>query len=83
MAACPNGAAMLFTSAKVNHLGALPQGAPERDSRVLDMVARMDEEGFGGCTLAGECATACPKGIELFSITAMNRAFLRAARTGR
>ncbi|MGA5563233.1 succinate dehydrogenase/fumarate reductase iron-sulfur subunit [Streptomyces platensis] len=83
VAACPNGAAMLFTSAKVNHLNVLPQGAPERGSRVLNMVAQMDEEGFGGCTLAGECATACPKGIPLFSITAMNREFLRAARKGR
>lgn len=83
VAACPNGAAMLFTSAKVNHLNVLPQGAPERGSRVLDMVAQMDDEGFGGCTLAGECATACPKGIPLFSITAMNREFLRAARKGR
>lgn len=80
VAACPNGSAMLFTSAKVNHLGALPQGAPERETRVLDMVAQMDAEGFGGCTLAGECATACPKGIPLTSITAMNKEWLRASR---
>jgi succinate dehydrogenase / fumarate reductase iron-sulfur subunit len=80
VAACPNGSAMLFTSAKVNHLNVLPQGAPEREIRVLDMVATMDEEGFGGCTLAGECATACPKGIPLPSITAMNREWLRATR---
>ncbi|HEV7627643.1 MAG TPA: succinate dehydrogenase/fumarate reductase iron-sulfur subunit [Streptomyces sp.] len=80
VAACPNGSAMLFTSAKVNHLAALPQGTPERESRVLDMVGQMDEEGFGGCTLAGECATACPKGIPLFSISSMNREYLRAAR---
>ena len=80
VAACPNGSAMLFTSAKVNHLGALPQGAPERETRVLDMVAQMDAEGFGGCTLTGECATACPKGIPLTSITAMNREWLRASR---
>ncbi len=66
VAACPNGAAMLFTSAKVNHLNVLPQGAPERETRVLDMVAQMDEEGFGGCTLAGECATACPRGFRWF-----------------
>jgi succinate dehydrogenase / fumarate reductase iron-sulfur subunit len=69
---------MLFTSAKVNHLNVLPQGAPERETRVLDMVAQMDAEGFGGCTLAGECATACPKGIPLTSITSMNREWLRA-----
>lgn len=80
VAACPNGSAMLFTSAKVNHLNPLPQGAPERESRVLDMVGQMDAESFGGCTLAGECATACPKGIPLFSITSMNREYLRAAR---
>ncbi|GAA0490949.1 succinate dehydrogenase/fumarate reductase iron-sulfur subunit [Streptomyces olivaceiscleroticus] len=82
VAACPNGSAMLFTSAKVVHLNSLPQGAPERESRVLDMVGRMDDEGFGGCTNTGECATACPKGIPLFSITKMNREFVRAARKG-
>ncbi|MGW6510071.1 succinate dehydrogenase/fumarate reductase iron-sulfur subunit [Streptomyces niveus] len=80
VAACPNGSAMLFTSAKVNHLNVLPQGAPERETRVLDMVATMDDEGFGGCTLTGECATACPKGIPLPSITAMNKEWLRATR---
>ncbi|GGO90854.1 succinate dehydrogenase/fumarate reductase iron-sulfur subunit [Wenjunlia tyrosinilytica] len=80
VAACPNGSAMLFTSAKVVHLNTLPQGAPERESRVLGMVGAMDAEGFGGCTNAGECATACPKGIPLPSIAAMNREYLRAAR---
>jgi succinate dehydrogenase / fumarate reductase iron-sulfur subunit len=80
VAACPNGSAMLFTSAKINHLNSLPQGAPERESRVLNMVAAMDDEGFGGCTNTGECATACPKGIPLFSISAMNRELLRATR---
>jgi len=80
VAACPNGSAMLFTSAKVNHLNVLPQGQPERESRVLGMVAAMDDEGFGGCTNTGACATACPKGIPLTSISRMNREFLRAAR---
>ncbi|WP_037569981.1 succinate dehydrogenase/fumarate reductase iron-sulfur subunit [Phaeacidiphilus oryzae] len=80
VAACPNGSAMLFTSAKITHLNTLPQGAPERESRVLDMVATMDAEGFGGCTNTGACATACPKGIPLTSIATMNREFLRAAR---
>ncbi|WP_328967296.1 succinate dehydrogenase/fumarate reductase iron-sulfur subunit [Streptomyces sp. NBC_00239] len=80
VAACPNGSAMLFTAAKVNHLGVLPQGSPERETRVLDMVAQMDAEGFGGCTLTGECATACPKGIPLPSIAAMNKEWLRANR---
>lgn len=83
VAACPNGSAMLFTAAKVVHLNSLPQGAPERESRVLDMVGQMDAEGFGGCTNTGECATACPKGIPLFSISTMNREFVRAARKGR
>ncbi|WP_328387541.1 succinate dehydrogenase/fumarate reductase iron-sulfur subunit [Streptomyces sp. NBC_00400] len=83
VAACPNGSAMLFTAAKVVHLNSLPQGAPERESRVLDMVGQMDAEGFGGCTNTGACATACPKGIPLFSIATMNREFVRAARKGR
>lgn len=83
VAACPNGSAMLFTSAKVTHLNALPQGSPERESRVLDMVGQMDQEGFGGCTNTGECATACPKGIPLFSISTMNREYLRAIPRGR
>ncbi len=80
VAACPNGSAMLFTSAKVVHLNVLPQGAPERGSRVRSMVAAMDAEGFGGCTNTGECATACPKGIPLPSIAAMNREYLRSLR---
>ena len=80
VAACPNGSAMLFTSAKINHLNTLPQGMPERETRVLDMVAAMDDEGFGGCTLAGECANACPKDIPLPSIAAMNKEWLRATR---
>ncbi|MEU5608487.1 succinate dehydrogenase/fumarate reductase iron-sulfur subunit [Streptomyces sparsogenes] len=82
VAACPNGSAMLFTSAKVVHLNVLPQGQPERESRVLDMVGAMDEEGFGGCTNTGECAVACPKGIPLQSISMMNREFLRASVKG-
>ncbi|MGK5639595.1 succinate dehydrogenase/fumarate reductase iron-sulfur subunit [Streptomyces sp. URMC 126] len=81
--ACPNGSAMLFTSAKVVHLNVLPQGAPERESRVLDMIDTMDAEGFGGCTNTGECATACPKGIPLTAIGRMNREYLRAAVKGR
>ncbi|MFF9479643.1 succinate dehydrogenase/fumarate reductase iron-sulfur subunit [Streptomyces sp. NPDC014733] len=80
VAACPNGSASLFTSAKITHLTTLPQGAPERASRVLDMVAAMDAEGFGGCTNTGACATVCPKGIPLTGIATMNREFLRAAR---
>ncbi|QRP49843.1 succinate dehydrogenase/fumarate reductase iron-sulfur subunit [Amycolatopsis sp. FDAARGOS 1241] len=83
VAACPNGSAMLFTAAKVSHLNALPQGQPEREQRVLDMVDAMDAEGFGGCTNTGECTLACPKGIPLTSITTLNREFLRAARKSR
>jgi succinate dehydrogenase / fumarate reductase iron-sulfur subunit len=80
VAACPNGSAMLFTAAKVVHLNSLPQGAPERETRVLDMVSAMDAEDFGGCTNTGECASACPKGIPLSAISTLNREFLRAAR---
>jgi succinate dehydrogenase / fumarate reductase iron-sulfur subunit len=60
VAACPNGSASLFTAAKIAHLGDLPQGQPERYRRALQMVAQMDLESFGGCTLFGECQEACP-----------------------
>ncbi|MFO6452804.1 MULTISPECIES: succinate dehydrogenase/fumarate reductase iron-sulfur subunit [unclassified Aeromicrobium] len=80
VAACPNGSAMLFTAAKITHLGLLPQGQPERDSRVLGMVEQMDYEGFGGCTNIGECTAACPKGIPLDVISRLNRD-LRSALT--
>jgi succinate dehydrogenase / fumarate reductase iron-sulfur subunit len=80
VAACPNGSAMLFTSAKVAHLNALPQGQPERESRVLSMVDTMDAEGFGGCTNSGECVASCPKEIPFFSIVNLNREFVRANR---
>ncbi len=78
VAACPNGSAMLFTAAKITHLGLLPQGQPERDSRVLGMVEQMDFEGFGGCTNIGECAAACPKGIPLDVISRLNRDLMGA-----
>ncbi|GAA4534026.1 succinate dehydrogenase/fumarate reductase iron-sulfur subunit [Amycolatopsis samaneae] len=80
VAACPNGSAMLFTSAKVTHLNVLPQGQPEREQRVLAMVEEMDAEGFGGCTNTGECVASCPKGIPFASIATLNREFLRASR---
>ena len=80
VAACPNGSAMLFTSAKVTHLNVLPQGQPERGQRVLDMVAAMDNEDFGGCTNTGECVASCPKGIPFASIANLNREFLKASR---
>ncbi|GAA4717910.1 succinate dehydrogenase/fumarate reductase iron-sulfur subunit [Phytohabitans rumicis] len=83
VAACPNGSAMLFTAAKVTHLGLLPQGQPERYDRVLDMVAAHDEAGFGGCTNTGECTAVCPKGIPLEAIGQLNRDFLKASRRAR
>ena len=78
VAACPNGAAMLFVAAKVAHLGRLPQGQPERDRRVLGMVAAMDREGFGNCTNHYECGAACPKGIAVADIARLNRDYLAA-----
>ncbi|HET6531074.1 MAG TPA: succinate dehydrogenase/fumarate reductase iron-sulfur subunit [Actinoplanes sp.] len=72
VAACPNGSAMLFTAAKVAHLGRLPQGQPERARRVVDMIDAQDTAGFGGCTNAGECTAVCPKGIPLTLIGRLN-----------
>ena len=83
VAACPNGSASLFTAAKVTHLGLLPQGQPERFRRVLSMVAQMDAEGFGHCSLYGECQEACPKEISIDTIARMNRDFVRASATAR
>jgi len=80
VAACPNASAMLFTAAKVAHLNLLPQGQPERWSRVLDMVERMDAEGFGNCTNHGACEIACPKEISIDFIAWLNRDYLRARR---
>jgi succinate dehydrogenase / fumarate reductase iron-sulfur subunit len=72
VAACPNASAMLFMSAKVGHLGLLPQGQPERWRRVRNMVARHDAEGFGHCSNHGECEAVCPKGIGLNFISFLN-----------
>ncbi len=83
VAACPNAAAMLFTSAKVAHLSLLPQGQPERDARVIAMVDAMDDEGFGNCTNHFECMAACPKGISVENIARMNREYLRASLVSR
>jgi len=79
VAACPNASASLFTAAKVSHLGLLPQGQPERYRRVVRMVEQMDLEGFGGCTLYGECQEACPKLISIDTIARMNRDYFKAA----
>ena len=81
VAACPNASASLFTAAKISHLAALPQGQPERKKRALDMVARMDLEEFGGCSLFGECMAACPKGISIDAIQQMNRDYVLAMAT--
>ncbi len=78
VAACPNASAMLFTAAKVTHLGMLPQGQTERGLRVLDMVRTHDEEGFGNCTNHGACQEACPKSISIETIARLNRDYLRA-----
>ena len=78
VAACPNASAMLFTAAKISHLGLLPQGQPQRAERALRMVERMDAEGFGSCTNHEECEAACPKGISVLFIARMNADFARA-----
>jgi succinate dehydrogenase / fumarate reductase iron-sulfur subunit len=83
VAACPNASAMLFTSAKIGHLGLLPQGQTERNRRALGMVERMDLEGFGGCTWHGECQEACPKEIGIEWISRMYRDYLKASLTDR
>jgi succinate dehydrogenase / fumarate reductase iron-sulfur subunit len=74
---------MLFTAAKVGHLGALPQGQPERYDRVVRMVNQMDHEGFGGCTNIGECSAVCPKEIGQEFIAQLNRDLLVASLKGR
>lgn len=78
VAACKNGSAMLFTSAKISQLALLPQGQPERESRVLNMVAQMDKEGFGNCTNTYACEAECPKGISVANIARMNREYMKA-----
>ena len=82
VAACPNGSAALFLGAKITHLGLLPQGQPERDSRALAMINQHDTEGFGGCTQIGECTAACPKGIGLDVISRYHREVLAALMHG-
>jgi succinate dehydrogenase / fumarate reductase iron-sulfur subunit len=69
---------MLFTAAKVAHLGLLPQGQPERHRRVMHMAEQMDLEHFGGCSNHGECQEACPKGISIKYISRMYRDFMKA-----
>ncbi|MEM7584214.1 MAG: succinate dehydrogenase/fumarate reductase iron-sulfur subunit [Acidobacteriota bacterium] len=83
VAQCPNGAAQLFTSAKVSHLGLVPQGQPERDQRVISMVAQMEDEAFGSCTNHRECEAVCPKEISIDFIARMNRDYLKARLSSR
>ena len=81
VAACKNASAMLFVGAKVSQMALLPQGKPERTARVLNMVARMDAEGFGACTNTAECEAACPAGISLSNIARLNREYFKAVLT--
>jgi len=78
VAACKNGSAMLFVSAKISQFALLPQGRVEASRRAQNMVAQMDEEGFGNCTNTGACEAECPKGISLENIARMNREYLKA-----
>ena len=78
VAVCKNASAMLFVSAKVSHLALLPQGAPEREERVLKMVKQMDEEGFGNCSNTRACEATCPKEIKIENIARMNHEYARA-----
>jgi succinate dehydrogenase / fumarate reductase iron-sulfur subunit len=82
VAACPNASAMLFTAAKISHLGLLPQGQPERWERVQRMLEAHDAEGFGNCTNHGACETVCPKGITVDFIARLNRDMMRAVVLG-
>ena len=70
---------MLFVSAKVSHLALLPQGEPEKQSRVVNMIAQMDKEGFGACTNTGACEATCPKGISLSNIARLNLEYTSAS----
>ncbi|MGE5107302.1 MAG: succinate dehydrogenase/fumarate reductase iron-sulfur subunit [Sphingobacteriales bacterium] len=81
VAACKNSSAMLFLSAKVSHLALLPQGAPERKSRAINMIAQMDKEGFGACTNTGACEAVCPKEISITNIALLNQEYLLAGLT--
>ena len=81
VAACKNGSAMLFVSAKVSQLALLPQGQVERKERVLKMVQQMDEEGFCDCTNTGACEAECPKEISLENIARLNREMIGASLT--
>ncbi|MBQ7946181.1 MAG: succinate dehydrogenase/fumarate reductase iron-sulfur subunit [Bacteroidales bacterium] len=78
VAACKNGSAMLFVSAKVSQLALLPQGRAEAAARAKAMVAKMDELGFGNCTNTGACEAQCPKNVSISNIARLNREYLCA-----
>ncbi len=78
VAACKNGSAMLFVSAKISQLSRLPQGAVEKYRRAMAMVSKMDELGFGNCTNTGACSAECPKNIKMANIARMNREYIAA-----
>ncbi|MBW1777501.1 MAG: succinate dehydrogenase/fumarate reductase iron-sulfur subunit [Deltaproteobacteria bacterium] len=78
VAACPNGSAMLFTSAKISHLALLPQGRPEAARRAIGMVQEMDRLGFGNCSNITECQVECPKEVSISNIARLNREFMKA-----
>ncbi len=78
VASCKNSSAMLFVGAKVTHLSLLPQGQTERETRALNMVNQMDEEGFGGCTNTGACEVTCPKNISTENIVNLNKEFIKS-----
>ena len=78
VATCKNSSAALFTSAKINHLNILPQGAAEAHQRVLDMTTQMAIEGFGNCTFTGACEVECPEGISIVNIAEMNARYMKA-----
>jgi succinate dehydrogenase / fumarate reductase iron-sulfur subunit len=83
VAACPNGSAMLYVSAKVSHLGLMPQGEVENDRRVQAMVHQMDKEGFGKCSNVYACEAECPKDISVSNIARLNRLYLKSSLTGK
>ena len=79
VATCINSSAMLFVGAKISQLALLPQGGPERESRAINMVAQMDNEGFGNCTNTYACEAQCPKGISVANIARMNKEYIGAS----
>lgn len=83
VASCKNASAMLFASSKISQLALLPQGKPEAQKRVINMVEKMDELGFGNCTNEAECQASCPKDIDISNIARMNREYIKAAALGK